>query len=228
MSSATNSKTRYHIGIDLGTTHTVVAYRPMDADPSVPIEIFKIDQFVLPGQQEALPLLPSVRYHAKSEEIDFEDFRLPWSLDQEREAPVLMGTVARVLGAKTQGRLVTSAKSWLCHSGVDRMADILPWGSDPKDVLKVSPVEATASLLRYVRSAWNQHFPEAPIEHQSLVITVPASFDEVSRRLTLEAAERAGLSKPLLMEEPQAAFYAWLWDHRVSLKAVLEALTSTR
>ena len=213
---------RYHIGIDLGTTHTVVAFRPMDGDVSVPIEIFKIDQFVLPGQREALPLLPSVRYHPKDEELDFDEVRLPWDKHPGSTSRVLIGEIARYLGARTQGRLIASAKSWLCHPGVDRMADILPFGSDPKDVLQVSPVEATASYLNYVRSAWNHHHPEALFEHQSIVITVPASFDEVSRRLTLEAAERAKLSRPLLMEEPQAAFYAFLWENQKNLEKALQ------
>ncbi len=138
--------------------------------------------------------------------------------------PVVIGRLARVLGAQVPGRLVTSAKSWLSHASVDRVAPILPWGA-ADDVLKVSPVEASASYLAHVRAAWNQRFPDAPLEHQDVVLTVPASFDEGARALTVEAARMAGLPALRLLEEPQAAFYDWLFHHRERLA---EELAHTR
>ncbi|WP_027802645.1 Hsp70 family protein [Paraburkholderia dilworthii] len=133
---------------------------------------------------------------------------------------VVIGRLARLLGAQIPGRLVTSAKSWLSHASVDRVAPILPWGA-ADEVHKVSPVEASASYLAHVRAAWNQRFPDAPLEHQDVVLTVPASFDEGARALTVEAARMAGLPALRLLEEPQAAFYDWLFHHRERLRAEL-------
>jgi molecular chaperone DnaK (HSP70) len=122
------------------------------------------------------------------------------------------------------GRLVASAKSWLSHPQVDRMAPILPWGAEA-DVAKVSPVAASASYLAHLRSAWNARFPAQPLEKQQIVLTIPASFDEGARALTLEAARMAGLPSLRLLEEPQAAFYDWLFRQRASLG---EQLADTR
>lgn len=202
---------RYLVGIDLGTTHTVVAYADGGAGADASIRIFPIEQSIAAGEVAARELLPSVRYHPADGELDAAATQLPWSNGPATEA--VLGEFARALGAKSQGRLVTSAKSWLSHPAVDRTAAILPWGS-PESVPKVSPVEACASFLVHVRHAWNRCFPDAPLELQELVLTVPASFDDGARALTLDAARRAGLGTLRLLEEPQAACYDWMWQHR--------------
>lgn len=216
MSPVSHAYSRYLVGIDLGTTHTVVAYADLSLGPKTTIEIFEIEQLIGAGMVAAKPLLPSVRYHPAPGELSEADTRLPWPQPEDPAHPVL-GEWARALGAKSQGRLVASAKSWLSHGAVDRTAAILPWGA-PEDVIKISPVEASASYLTHVRNAWNHHFPSHPLESQEIIVTVPASFDEAARTLTLEAARLAGLTDPHLVEEPQAACYDWLWRHRESLR----------
>jgi molecular chaperone DnaK (HSP70) len=214
----------YIVGIDLGTTHTVVAYAALTptqggkkALAAGEIRLFEIAQLVAPGEVAALPLLPSCRYHAAEGELAASALQLPWPDEDEAGlAPVVIGELARQLGAQVPGRLVASAKSWLSHAAVDRLAPILPWGA-PAEVPKVSPVEASASYLRYVRKAWNARFPGSPLEQQELVLTVPASFDEGARALTLSAARQAGLPTLRLLEEPQAVFYDWLLRHRSRL-----------
>jgi molecular chaperone DnaK (HSP70) len=223
MTSNSKPSARYLVGIDLGTTHTVVAYAALSKGASARIEIFPIEQLVAPGEVAARPLLPSVRYHPAPGELTETDTRLPWPQDEGAGRPIL-GELARALGAKTRGRLIASAKSWLSHGAVDRTAPILPWGA-PEEVAKVSPVEASASYLSHVRSAWNHHFPDFPLERQEIVVTVPASFDEAARSLTLEAARLAGLTDLCLVEEPQAACYDWLWQHR---KSLAESLAGVR
>ncbi|MDW5441597.1 Hsp70 family protein [Polaromonas sp. SM01] len=206
---------QYIVGIDLGTTHTVVAYAKLAAQgqPDA-VQLFHIEQLVAPGEVAAMPLLPSLRYHAGPGELAQSSLQLPWPAGAEAgQATVVMGQWARQLGAQVPGRLVASAKSWLSHAAVDRQAPILPWGA-PDEVAKVSPVEASASYLRHVRAAWNTRFPQQPLEQQDLVLTVPASFDEGARALTLAAAQQAGLPKVRLLEEPQAVFYDWLLRHR--------------
>jgi molecular chaperone DnaK (HSP70) len=218
---------QYIVGIDLGTTNTVVAYAPMDVETGeraglAAIKLFEIDQLVAPGEIAALPLLPSVRYHAGAGEVAAGELQLPWPQgDVAGLEQVVIGQLARQLGAQVPGRMVTSAKSWLSHAAVDRLAPILPWGAAP-DVAKVSPVAASASYLGYLRAAWNWKFPDSPLEQQDLVLTVPASFDEAARALTLSAARQAGLPQLRLLEEPQAAFYDWLFRHRGSLAGELE------
>ncbi len=210
---------RYWIGIDLGTTHTVVAYADRTLGKNAPIERFPIPQLIAPGEVAERPLLPSVRYHPIEGEIAPESCQLPW-LQPEINDPVrcaILGEFARHLGVKSQGRMVTSAKSWLCNPNVDRTADILPWGA-PKEVPKVSPLTASASFLAHVRGAWNSRFPDHPMETQEIVITVPASFDDAARTLTLEAARQAGLSRAHLLEEPQAVCYDWLNRHQNNLR----------
>ena len=209
----------YIVGIDLGTTHTVVAYAPL-APQAGEIRVFDIAQLVAPGEVAALPLLPSMRYHAAEGELAADALRLPWLTEAEGQPPAAIGELARRLGAQVPGRLVASAKSWLSHAAVDRLAPILPWGA-PGDVPKVSPVEASASYLRHVRAAWNAQFPDSLLEHQTLRLTVPASFDEGARALTLDAARQAGLAKVQLLEEPQAAFHDWLLRHQGRLAAAL-------
>ncbi|HEY8606118.1 MAG TPA: Hsp70 family protein [Noviherbaspirillum sp.] len=206
---------RYAVGIDLGTTHTVVAYAEAESDE---IRLFEIEQLVAPGEVKPAPLLPSLRFHPAVGELAPGALQLPWRSGGDGQA--VIGLLARRLGAQVPGRLVASAKSWLSHAAVDRLAPILPWGAGP-DVEKVSPVEASASYLAYVRDAWNWRFPDAPLEQQELVLTVPASFDEGARALTLQAARDAGLGGVRLLEEPQAAFYDWLHRERASLATQL-------
>jgi hypothetical protein len=216
---------RYVVGIDLGTTHTVVAYADTSAvtgDAVPPILPFGVDQLVAPGEVEPRPLLPSVRYHAAEGELPPDATALPWGRDPE-EPTVVVGELALELGSKVPGRLVTSAKSWLSHGAVDRTAPILPWGA-PAEVAKVSPVDASASFLRHVRRDWDRRFPDHPLASQEVIITVPASFDEAARTLTVRAARQAGLQRVRLLEEPQAAFYAWLDQHRDDMEAALEGM----
>lgn len=214
----------YTVGIDLGTTHTVVAYAAakgrIEEDA---IRLFDVEQLVAPGEVAARPLLPSMRYHPAPGELPPGDLVLPWVPAGEGDTAVI-GSLARQLGAQVPGRLVASAKSWLSHGAVDRLAPILPWGA-AADVPKVSPVAASASYLAHLRAAWNYRYPLSPLEHQELVLTVPASFDDAARALTVEAARDAGLPQLRLLEEPQAALYDWLFRHR---NALAKELASTR
>lgn len=228
---------RYVVGIDLGTSNTVVAYNEPGSDE---IHVFEVEQLVGLGEVGARPLLPSSRYHPAAGELNAGDLQLPWhhaepnathpahaahAAHAKHATPApIVGQLARMLGAQVPGRLVASAKSWLSYSAVDRLAAILPWGA-PDDVQKISPVEASASYLAHVRAAWNARFPDAPLEAQEVVLTVPASFDEGARALTLEAARLAQLPELRLLEEPQAAFYDWLYQHRGNLA---EALPDTQ
>ena len=176
----------YLIGIDLGTTNCAVAF----AEPAAGANVrdFPIPQLLRPGEVAELPVLPSCLYAAGEHELAPGATQLPWG-----ESPKLIaGAFARWQGARVPGRLVVSAKSWLCHAGVDRASAILPWGA-PADVPKVSPVAAAARLLGHIAAAWNHAHPEAPLAEQEVVITVPASFDEVARALTASAARQAGL-----------------------------------
>jgi molecular chaperone DnaK (HSP70) len=209
-----NTDPQFHVGIDLGTTHTVVAYAKNNKKQD--IQLFHIEQLMAPGQVAAKPLLPSVRYHPSDDELS--DAEIVFSQPNTR---AIIGEAARVLGAKSKGRLVTSAKSWLSHPSVDQHADILPWGSDV-GIEKVSPIEASASYLRHICTVWARQYPDAPLAHQDIVITVPASFDEAARSLTLETAKQAGLNKVRLLEEPQAVCYDWLRRNADNLHKVLE------
>lgn len=220
--SVDSSGSRYIVGIDLGTTHTVVSFVDTASDhaipetdnESLPVEIFPIDQLVAPGEMAARPLLPSFRYHPVLDEIPPESMSLPWGSTPfaGELSQVVIGSWAQQLGASVAGRLVASAKSWLSHAQVDRHASILPWGAEP-DVDKVSPVVASASYLNYVRQAWNYRHPQALLEHQQVVITIPASFDESARALTVQAAQLSGLIDFVLLEEPQAVVYDWYARH---------------
>ena len=179
---------RYLVGIDLGTSHTVVAYAAAGSDA---VRLLEIPQLVGPGEVAARPLLPSVRYHPAAGELDPASLALPWAGAAE---DAVIGRYARDLGARVPGRLVASAKSWLSHPGVDRSAAILPWGA-PDDVAKVSPLAASASYLAHVRAAWDAQFAGHPLAEQDIVLTIPASFDEGARALTVEAARLAGLPR---------------------------------
>ncbi|XSG83903.1 MAG: Hsp70 family protein [Methylohalobius sp. ZOD2] len=219
-----SQSTRYLVGIDLGTTHTVVAYADLRQGREASIERFAIPQLIAPGEIADRSLLPSVRYHPAEGELAPASLNLPWTppdIGDPVPGPVI-GELARQLGAKSQGRLVTSAKSWLCNPNVDRTADILPWGA-PQEVSRVSPLIACASYLAHVRGAWNVRFPEHPLERQEVVVTIPASFDEAARALTVEAANIAGISRPRLLEEPQAVCYDWLYRHRDDLSPLADS-----
>lgn len=219
--------TRYVVGIDLGTTHTVVGFvdtqrahddqaGALTAQTRPKIQVFPVPQLVAPGEVAPRPLLPSFRYHFAEGELREEDRALGFPEPSPELPPGVVGALAQALGGKVAGRLVSSAKSWLCHAAVDRDAAILPWGA-PEGVAKISPVAASESYLAHVRAAWNAAHPEHPLETQEVVLTVPASFDEAARALTLRAAARAGLPTLRLLEEPQAAFYDWLDRHRDTL-----------
>jgi len=218
---------RFQVGIDLGTTHTVVAFSPLDDsvvnNQTQISKIFEIDQLVAPGVVARKPLLPSFRYHAMAGELTTEQLVLPWSHQGvSGELPlVVIGELARELGAKVAGRQVVSAKSWLSHLEVDRTAAILPWGSSD-EVAKVSPLVASASYLNHVRQCWDHHHQDAPLNQQQVVITVPASFDEAARAFTVEAAALAGLDNIVLLEEPQAVVYHWYEKNRDNAQALLK------
>ncbi|HEY0839575.1 MAG TPA: Hsp70 family protein [Vulgatibacter sp.] len=205
-------KPAYVVGIDLGTTHSAVAFgRP----GSRALEVFAVPQLVGPGEVASLPLLPSAIYLPAEGELPEGGTRLPWG-----EPAYVVGELARRLGAKVPDRLVSSAKSWLSHAGVDREAKILPWTA-PADVERLSPVEATARILAHVRAAWDHAHPQAPLRAQELVVTLPASFDDVARELTVRALRDAGLPNARLLEEPQAAFYDFIHQHEDSLADAL-------
>ncbi len=213
---------KYIIGIDLGTTNSAVAYVDVETEDSA-INIFNIPQLVALGEVAARPLLPSFLYLPGEYEIPIEGIRLPWN----SEIDYVVGEFAREQGALVPDRLVSSAKSWLCHAKVDRTAPILPWGTSDSDVKKVSPVDASARYLEHIRQAWNYYVAkdrdEFRFEEQLIVLTVPASFDEVARELTVEAAKKAGIPKLILLEEPLAAFYAWLYKNRDAWQEKMKA-----
>ncbi|MGO9000131.1 MAG: Hsp70 family protein [Polyangiaceae bacterium] len=195
------------VGIDLGTTNTVVAFARAH-DGGEP-EIFPLPQLVTATEAASRAMLPSALYAP----LEGERARDPWG-----DAPWVGGEYARRRGAEVPGRQVASAKSWLAHGAVDRRAAVLPWGSESgsgsggeggAEGPRISPVEANARYLEHVRRAWDAEHPDDPLAEQEVVLTVPASFDETARELTLEAANSVGLA-PRLLEEPTAAFYDWM------------------
>ncbi|MDR1958751.1 MAG: hsp70 family protein [Planctomycetaceae bacterium] len=198
---------RFIIGIDLGTTNSAVSYLDTEKKRKF-IRTFSIPQWTAFQQVEERETLPSFHYEMLSEEQK-SNGHLPF---ESKSPGYAVGVLAREHGGRTAGRLVSSAKSWFSHRGVDRTADILPWQA-AEGVRKISPVEAASRFLRHLRLAWNHRFPEHPMETQDVVITLPASFDEVARELTVRASKQAGLPKIVLLEEPQAAFYAWVHAH---------------
>ncbi|HEY3452116.1 MAG TPA: Hsp70 family protein [Myxococcales bacterium] len=208
---------RYVVGIDLGTTNSALAYVDLrgEGDLAAQVKDLPVPQLVAPGETAERRLLPSNGYLPGEHELPQGATSLPWGA-----RPIIVGEFAKNQGAKVPGRMVSSAKSWLCHSGVDRTANILPWGA-PEGVAKISPVHASALYLTHLAEAWNHRFPDAPLSEQEVVLTVPASFDEVARELTVRAAKEAGLGKVRLVEEPQAAFYDWTAKHRGKLEASL-------
>lgn len=216
--------TRFIVGIDLGTTNSALArFDTAAPEEEARISVEAVPQLTNPNEVEERTLLPSFLYVPG--ELDFQKgaLALPW----EREPEVFAGELARKRGAENPVRLVASAKSWLSYAAVDRASAILPWGA-PEEVRKLSPVQASAEYLRHLRQAWDARVnakknPELALGEQQVLLTVPASFDEEARELTLRAAEAAGLTRVTLLEEPQAAFYAWIdaqgesWRKRVKV-----------
>lgn len=217
----------YAIGIDLGTTHSALAYIDLDLSEGeeVALHVHDVAQHVEPGQIEGKTLLPSFLYLPHAGELPVGSLALPWT----NERTYVVGELARRLGQKTPLRLVSSAKSWLCHGGVDRRAPILPPRAiqEADDVPRISPLEASTRYLVHLRESWDHAHPEAPLAEQDVVITVPASFDPGARELTSEAARLAGIGHAVLLEEPQAALYAWVqrsagaWRERVKVGDVI-------
>jgi hypothetical protein len=198
---------RFSVGIDLGTTHCVLSYidTSKNVDDKIVLEVMPIPQLTAPGTVEDKLQLPSFMYLAHEAEITASDKALPWTTEPE----FLVGDIARNMGSKTPIRLVASAKSWLCHAGVDCKSPILPADS-PEEIAQVSPFQATIAYLEHLQAAWKNHHPDFPLEEQDLTITVPASFDPAARELTVEAARSLGLGQAILLEEPQAALYSWI------------------
>ena len=201
------STPRFCIGIDLGTTHCALAYVDISASDgeTTSYGVLDIPQLTAPGSVGSLPLLPSFLYLPHAEELAAGDLTLPWSPSQD----FAVGELARTRGAQTPMRLVSSAKSWLCHPGVDRRAAILP-NEAPPEVARVSPLQASTRYLAHLRQAWDTAHPEAPFDQQDVTVTIPASFDPAARELTAEAARAAGYTSLTLLEEPQAALYNWI------------------
>lgn len=202
---------RFALGVDLGTTHSALAYVDIaasdglgDGDRTVH-GLLAIPQLTAPGAVESLPLLPSFLYLPHADELAAGELALPWSADGRHA----VGELARNRGATTPIRLVSSAKSWLCHPGVDRHAAILPHDAPP-EVTRVSPLEVSIRYLEHLRNAWDHAHPEAPFDEQDVTVTIPASFDPAARELTVEAAKAAGCSSLTLLEEPQSALYSWI------------------
>jgi len=199
---------RYSIGIDLGTTNSAVSYFNLDEAKArgTAQTMLAIPQVIAVGTVEEKLLLPSFLYLPNAEEFPAGSLSLPW--DKKRKDAVV-GEFARSHGSKVPMRLVSSAKSWLCHAGVNRLDPILPWQA-PEDVQRVSPLDASARYLTHIREAWDHQFKDDKLAEQDVVLTVPASFDAAARDLTLKAAQQAGLPNITLIEEPEAAFYAWI------------------
>ncbi len=207
------------VGIDLGTSNCAVAFARVADGAEASITDFPVVQLQRPGQVGTQPLLPSCLYVPGAHELAAGAVQLPWG----ESPPLLVGEFARWQGARVPGRLVASAKSWLCHPGVDRTAAILPWGASA-EVTKVSPMQASGLLLSHIANAWQAAHPNAPLAAQEVVITVPASFDEVARALTVSSAQLAGLKTFTLVEEPQAAFYDFTSRHRHDLADTLTGI----
>ncbi|WP_261815315.1 Hsp70 family protein [Vibrio gallicus] len=195
---------KFILGIDLGTTHSVLSYTEKHIE-NAPVNIMPIAQLTAPGQVESLDQLGSFIYQASEHEMGEGSRSLPWTTTPE----ALVGAVARKLGSKTPLRLIASAKSWLCHSKVNRREAFLPAGS-PEEVEKISPLRATELYLAHLKQAWDHQNPEHLLVDQDITITVPASFDPAARDLTAEAARNLGIQHLTLLEEPQAALYNWI------------------
>ena len=205
------AQSRYAVGIDLGTTNSALAYADTGVGEGDDVSLIHmaVPQLVQQGLVEDRPLLPSFLYLPGANELPAGSLKLPWAPDRD----YAVGEFARTHGSQVPTRLVSSAKSWLSHPGIDRRGPVLPWKA-PEDSRKVSPLEASTLYLKHLSESWNSQIARDVdghrLERQDLVLTVPASFDAVARELTVEAARAAGLENVTLLEEPQAAFYAWI------------------
>jgi hypothetical protein len=201
------SDPRYSIGIDLGTTHCALSYVDLQASDGEKTlhGVLPVTQLTAAGTLESPELLPSFLYLPHEGELTPGDLTLPWTATRD----YAVGEMARSRGAGTPIRLVSSAKSWLCHPGVDRRAAILP-NDAPPEVARVSPLESSVRYLTHLREAWDHAHPDAPFDAQDVTVTIPASFDPAARELTAEAAQAAGYARMTLLEEPQAALYSWI------------------
>lgn len=213
------SQASYMIGIDLGTTNSTVAYTALASEESSfsQIEQAAIAQVVKANTIDSAFSLPSFIYYPLPEELAAQAIALDW--DAARRFAI--GTFARERGAEIPSRLIASAKSWLCHVGIDRREKLLPLESTEVDN-KMSPLDACSQFLQHIQEAWNHTFPQAPFNEQQILVTVPASFDPSARQLVQEAAEQAGYPEIVLLEEPQAAFYAWLHTHAEEWRKLLK------
>jgi molecular chaperone DnaK (HSP70) len=194
---------QYVLGIDLGTTNSALAYAPL-AEPS-PVSLFQIPQLANAGELADLDLLPSSLYIPGEKEFVESSLTLPWTA----QPSYITGRLAWLRGIENSGRLVASAKSWLSNQNSDPTQPLLPLAA-PEGVPKISPLEASTQYLLHLRSAWNLKHPDARLEDQPVLLTVPASFDAAARDLTQRAARLAGYPEVTILEEPQAAFYAWI------------------
>ncbi len=206
--------TRHSIGIDLGTTNTALASAPLDDDAfkaagGAPAP-FPVEQVTNAGEHQPQPLLPSFVYLPSEVELPEGSLALPWlNKTETKQRDFCVGAFARDQASKVPGRVVSSAKSWLCHAGVDRRSPLLPVQA-PDELQKLSPVDVSARILSHLADAWMNANKDAPLMVQDVVLTVPASFDAVARSLTEEAARSVGFEHLTLLEEPQAALYAWV------------------
>lgn len=207
-----NLKSRFIVGIDLGTTNIALSY--IDTEKKeLTVESFRIPQLSAPGEISEKALFPAFCYLPKNGTVPPASLSLPWTQDNDYAC----GIFARDAGSLVPDSFIASAKSWLCHSGINRTDAMLPWGSS-QEQQKISPVEVACRYLKHLRDAWNFKFKEfsdadgipCTLEKQQIIITVPASFDDTARELTLEAASEAGFKSVVLLEEPLAAFYDWI------------------
>src|SRR5438132_13702323 len=215
---------RYLIGIDLGTTNSALAFVDVQHKPKSgrrEVRTVHVRRPVAPADVAARVLLPSFLYLPGAHDLPAGSTALPW----DAARPYAVGEFAHNHGARVPGRLVTRSRPWLRHAGVDRPAALLPW-SAPPHVARISPVEAAARYLQHLVESWNFRMAadraEDRLEEQLVVLTVPASFDDVARNLTVEAGRKAGLQNLILLEEPQAAFYCWLAMHPATEAARLK------
>jgi len=199
---------RFCIGIDLGTTNSALAFTELSEEAVGAVELAAIPQLVNANEVAAEPLLPSFLYIPGERDFPAGSTALPWDL----HPPYVVGKLAQRRGAEISSRLVSSAKSWLSYSAVDRTAAMLPWKA-AEGVQHISPVDAATEYLKHLRAAWDLEHPDASFDDQEVLVTVPASFDAIARELTQRAAESAGFKNLTLLEEPQAAFYAWIERH---------------
>lgn len=215
------SSSRFCVGIDLGTTNSVLSYVDTQSDNPIP-QTLSIPQLVAPGETASLPSLPSFIYLPEDCEIDLKLLKLPWQKSGEN---IAVGSFALDMSAKSPDKVVSSSKSWLCCDKIDRHSPCLPVCPEGENMRQISPVEAATLILNHLKQAWNHlmasKYASNRLENQEVIITVPASFDAIARDLTVEAANALDLHFTLL-EEPQAAFYSWLAHNQESWRKQVE------